>query len=173
MANISEMLKHPALLAVIPAALGLAGTLYMADKEPEKKTAPEQVLVKPIEVPAKPDPAILEAAAKEKELDIEKTFWATIQPPNDSETNYCAYLDRYPQGHFAALAQEHCSLDTLTDWQENKKKEQAELAEKKQAELEAKAEKEKAALAEKEQAELATKAEKEVLVEKEKTAPVQ
>jgi hypothetical protein len=136
------------LLAIIPATLGLIGTLYVANKEPDKKTAPEQVVVKPAET-AKVDAAALEAAAqaraKEKELDIEKTFWASIQPPNDSETNYCAYLDRYPQGHFEVLAQEHCSFDTLADWQANKKKEQAELA--------ARVEKERAELAEKEQAE--------------------
>ena len=144
MANISELLKHPALLALIPAALGLAGTLYIANKEPEKKAATEPVVIKSASV----DTAALEAVAKEKELDIEKTFWASIQPPNDSETNYCAYLDRYPQGHFEVLAQEHCSLETLADWQANKKKEQAEVA--------AKAEKEKAELAEKEQTEQKT-----------------
>jgi len=87
MANISEALKHPILLVLIPAALGLAGTLYSsADKNKAASTQTEK--------------SISEA---------EKVFWASIQPPNESEEQYCAYLEQYPKGEFVKLALPKCS----------------------------------------------------------------
>lgn len=83
MANISEALKHPILLVLIPATLGLAGTLYSNSNKPTStdKSVPE----------------------------AEKIFWASIQPPNDSEEKYCAYLEQYPKGEFVKLALPNCS----------------------------------------------------------------
>jgi hypothetical protein len=127
MANISDLLKHPVLLAIIPAAIGLGGTLYASNKD--KPTEPAKVQVEPAtaEVDTQTDEAQIEAAQVEAALDIEKTFWASIQPPLDSEDSYCAYLHKYPQGNFVELAQEHCSAETLDEWQAKKKKAQAEI----------------------------------------------
>ena len=83
MAKISETLQHPILLVLIPAALGLAGTLYST----ANKSTPT-------------DKNVSEA---------EKIFWASIQPPNESEEKYCAYLEQYPKGEFVKLALPNCS----------------------------------------------------------------
>ncbi len=88
MANISEALKHPILLAIIPAIIGVAVTEYNALKHPDNTNK----------------------TAKEKTVsEDEKIFWASIQPPNDSEEKYCAYLKKYPKGEFVELALPECS----------------------------------------------------------------
>lgn len=41
--------------------------------------------------------------------EAEKIYWQSIQPPNDSDEKYCAYLKKYPQGNFVEIAQTQCS----------------------------------------------------------------
>jgi len=103
MAKVSAALQHPFLMAIIPAALGLAGTFYLSSKD---KTVDE----------------------------AEKIYWASIQPPNDSDEKYCAYLKKYPQGNFIDIAETQCSSAIEA------KEKAAELAEQKSAEAKAKAE---------------------------------
>lgn len=112
MAKISAALQHPILMAIIPAVLGLGGTIYLSDKS---KTVDE----------------------------AEKIYWASIQPPNDSDEKYCAYLKKYPQGNFVDIAQTQCSSAIEA------KEKAAELAEQKSAEAKAAAEEaeEKSAIA--------------------------
>ncbi len=86
MANISEALKHPILLAIIPAIIGVGVTEYNTLKNAENKPAKEKTV-----------------------SEDEKIFWASIQPPNDSEAKYCAYLKKYPHGEFVELALPECS----------------------------------------------------------------
>jgi hypothetical protein len=85
MANISEALKHPILLAIIPAIVGVGVTEYNALKGADNKPAKEKTV-----------------------SEDEKIFWASIQPPNDSEAKYCAYLTKYPKGEFVELALPEC-----------------------------------------------------------------
>lgn len=77
MEKVSTALQHPFLMAIIPAVIGLGGTLYLSDKN---KSVDES----------------------------EKIYWQSIQPPNDSEAKYCAYLKKYPQGNFVDIAEAEC-----------------------------------------------------------------
>lgn len=78
MEKVSTALKHPFLMAIIPAFIGLGGTVYLSDKG---KTVDE----------------------------AEKIYWQSIQPPNDSDEKYCAYLTKYPHGNFIEIAETQCS----------------------------------------------------------------
>lgn len=78
MSKVSSTLQHPFLMAIIPAVIGLTGTVYLSDKG---KTVDE----------------------------AEKIYWQSIQPPNDSDEKYCAYLKKYPHGNFVEIAQTQCS----------------------------------------------------------------
>lgn len=103
MAKISATLEHPFLMAIIPAVIGLGGTLYLSNQD---KTVEE----------------------------AEKIYWSSIQPPNDSDEKYCAYLKKYPHGHFVEIAQTQCSTAIAA------KEKAAELAEEKAAAAKAQAE---------------------------------
>jgi predicted acyl esterase len=98
MAKVSAALQHPFLMAIIPAAIGLGGTMYLSDKNKGVDEA-------------------------------EKIYWASIQPPNDSEEKYCAYLKKYPQGNFVDIAETECPAAIEAKEQaEEKAKELAEKA---------------------------------------------
>lgn len=64
----------------------------------------------------------------------EKIYWTSIQPPNDSDEKYCAYLKKYPHGHFVELAESQCSTAIAA------KEKAAEQAEEKAAAAQAQAE---------------------------------
>lgn len=83
MSKVSEALKHPFLMALVPAVIGVGSTVYSSDKD-KNKTVDEP----------------------------EKIYWQSIQPPNDSAEKYCSYLEKYPQGHFVELAQTQCPSAT-------------------------------------------------------------
>jgi hypothetical protein len=112
MAKVSIALQHPFLMTIIPALIGLGGTLYLANKN---------------------EPGI---------DDAEKIYWTSIQPPNDSAEKYCAYLKKYPKGHFVDLAENQCPSAVEA------KERAAELAEQKAAEAKAQAEEAEAKAAE-------------------------
>lgn len=78
MAKVSTALQHPFLMAIVPAIIGLGGTVYLSDKGKSVDEA-------------------------------EKIYWQSIQPPNDSDEKYCAYLKKYPHGNFVEIAQTQCS----------------------------------------------------------------
>lgn len=114
MAKVSTALQHPFLMAIVPAIIGLGGTVYLSDKD---STVNEP----------------------------EKIYWASIQPPNDSDQKYCAYLKKYPHGHFVDIAQSQCSTaieakekaDELAQEKAAQAKTQADEAEERAAEAEA------------------------------------
>ena len=79
MSKVSLALQHPFLMAIVPAMIGLGSTVYLSDKD------------------------------KSKNVDeAEKIYWQSIQPPNDSDEKYCAYLKKYPHGNFVEIAQLQC-----------------------------------------------------------------